>query len=119
MEQLIDIVLSIMLVTMCVSGILTIAVFWYLVLSRLFDGITGVIPTDKQVEDLFTAFRKYLRRCEKQLTLLKLIYTVKLRFKLFTHLGKLLYLFTCFSKLKGHTSVMLFKKIQAAFKFKA
>lgn len=52
MEQLIDMVLSVMLVTMCISGILTIAVFWYLVLSRLFDGITGVIPTDKQVEDM-------------------------------------------------------------------
>lgn len=52
MEQLIDIVLSVLLVTMCVSGVLTIAVFWYLVLSRLFDDITGVIPTDKQVEDM-------------------------------------------------------------------
>ena len=52
MEQLISIIVSVMLVTMCISGILTIAVFWYLVLSRLFDGITGVIPTDKQVEDM-------------------------------------------------------------------
>lgn len=52
MQQLIDIVLSVLLVTMCVSGVLTIAVFWYLVLSRLFDGITGVIPTDKQVEEM-------------------------------------------------------------------
>lgn len=52
MQQLIDIVLSVLLVTMCVSGVLTIAVFWYLVLSRLFDSITGVIPTDKQVEDM-------------------------------------------------------------------
>lgn len=52
MQQLIDIVLSVLLVTMCVSGVLTIAVFWYLVLSRLFDGITGVIPSDKQVEEM-------------------------------------------------------------------
>ena len=52
MQQLIDIVLSVLLVTMCISGVLTIAVFWYLVLSRLFDGITGVIPSDKQIEDM-------------------------------------------------------------------
>lgn len=52
MQQLIDIVLSVLLVTMCISGVLTIAVFWYIVLSRLFDGITGVIPTDKQVEEM-------------------------------------------------------------------
>ena len=36
MEQLINIIVSVMLVTMCISGILTIAVFWYLVLSGLF-----------------------------------------------------------------------------------
>lgn len=52
MEQLISIIVSVMLVTMCISGILTIAVFWYLVLSGLFDGIAGVIPTDKQVEEM-------------------------------------------------------------------
>ena len=52
MQQLIDIVLSVLLVTMCISGVLTIAVFWYMVLSRLFDGITGVIPNDKQVEEM-------------------------------------------------------------------
>ena len=52
MEHLISIIVSVILVTMCVSGVLTIAVFWYLVLTRLFDGITGVIPTDKQVEDM-------------------------------------------------------------------
>lgn len=52
MEQLISIIVSVMLVTMCISGILTIAVFWYLVLSGLFDVIAGVIPTDKQVEDM-------------------------------------------------------------------
>ena len=52
MQQLINIVLSVLLVTMCVSSIFTIAVFWYLVLSILFDGITGVIPTDKEVEDM-------------------------------------------------------------------
>jgi len=52
MEQLISIIVSVMLVTMCISGVLTIAVFWYLVLSGLFDGIAGVIPTDKQVEEM-------------------------------------------------------------------
>ena len=52
MEQLISIIVSVLLVTVCVSGALTIAVFWYIVLSRLFDGITGVIPIDKQVEDM-------------------------------------------------------------------
>ena len=52
MEQFISIIVSVMLVTMYISGILTIAVFWYLVLSRLFDGITGVIPNDKQVEEM-------------------------------------------------------------------
>lgn len=52
MEQLINIIVSVMLVTMCISGILTIAVFWYLVLSGLFDGIAGVVPTDKEVEEM-------------------------------------------------------------------
>lgn len=52
MEQLINIVLSVLLVTACVSGVMTVAVFWYLVLTRLFDGIVGVIPTDKEVEEM-------------------------------------------------------------------
>ncbi len=52
MEQLINVVLSVLLVTVCVSGVMTVAVFWYLVLTRLFDGIIGVIPTDKEVEEM-------------------------------------------------------------------
>ena len=52
MEQLINVVLSILLVTVCVSGVMTVAVFWYLVLTKLFDGIIGVIPTDKEVEEM-------------------------------------------------------------------
>lgn len=52
MEQIINVIISVLLVTMCVSSVFTVAVFWYLVLSRLFDGITGVIPSDKQVEDM-------------------------------------------------------------------
>jgi hypothetical protein len=51
MEQLINIVLSVLLVTVCVSGVMTVAVFWYFVLSRLFDGIVGVMPTDKEIEE--------------------------------------------------------------------
>lgn len=51
MEQLINIVLSVLLVTACVSGVMTVAVFWYFVLSRLFDGIIGVVPTDKEIEE--------------------------------------------------------------------
>lgn len=52
MQQLIDIVLSVLLVTMCVSGVLTIAVFWYFVLAKLFDGIVGIKPTDKEVDEM-------------------------------------------------------------------
>ena len=52
MEQLINIVLSVLLVTACASGVMTVAVFWYIVLSRLFDGIVGVVPTDKEVEEM-------------------------------------------------------------------
>ena len=52
MQQLIYIVLSVLLVTMCVSGVLTIAVFWYFVLARLFDGIVGIKPTDKEVDEM-------------------------------------------------------------------
>jgi len=51
MQQLIDIVLSVLLVTMFVSGVLTIAVFWYLVLSRLFDSIFIAKPTDKEIKE--------------------------------------------------------------------
>lgn len=52
MESITNIVLSVLLVTMCISGVLTIAVFWYLVSTRLFDGIVGVIPTDKEVDEM-------------------------------------------------------------------
>lgn len=52
MESITNIVLSVLLVTMCISGVLTIAVFWYLVLTRLFDGIVGVMPTDKEVDEM-------------------------------------------------------------------
>ena len=52
MESITNIVLSVLLVTMCISGVLTIAVFWYFVLTRLFDGIVGVIPTDKEVDEM-------------------------------------------------------------------
>ena len=52
MEQLTSIIVSVILVTMCISGILTIVVFWYLVLSSLFDGIVGVVPNDRQVEEM-------------------------------------------------------------------
>ena len=52
MEQLINVVLSVLLVTVCVSSVMTVAVFWYLVLTKLFDGIIGVIPTDKEVEEM-------------------------------------------------------------------
>lgn len=51
MEQLINIVLSVLLVTACASGVMTVAVFWYLALSRLFDGILGIVPTDKEIEE--------------------------------------------------------------------
>ena len=47
MESITNIVLSVLLVTMCISGVLTITVFWYFVLTRLFDGIVGVISTYK------------------------------------------------------------------------
>lgn len=52
MEQLISIIVSVMLVTICISGVLTIAVFWYFVLTRLFDGIVGIKPTDKEVDEM-------------------------------------------------------------------
>lgn len=52
MEQLINIVLSVLLVTTCASGVMTVVIFWYMVLSRLFDGIIGVAPTDKEVEEM-------------------------------------------------------------------
>lgn len=52
MEPITNIVLSVLLITMCVSGVLTIAVFWYLVLARLFDGIVGIKPTDKEVDEM-------------------------------------------------------------------
>ncbi len=52
MQQLIDVVLSVLLVTACVSGVMTVAVFWYFILTRLFDGIVGVVPTDKEVEEM-------------------------------------------------------------------
>lgn len=52
MEPITNIVLSVLLITMCVSGVLTIAVFWYLVLARLFDGIVGMKPTDKEVDEM-------------------------------------------------------------------
>ena len=52
MEQIINVIISVLLVTMCISGVLTVAMFWYLVLTRLFDGIVGVVPTDKQVEEM-------------------------------------------------------------------
>ena len=52
MESITNIVLSVLLVTMCVSGILTIAVFWYFVLAKLFDGIVGIKPTDKEVDEM-------------------------------------------------------------------
>ncbi|WP_405285578.1 hypothetical protein [Methanobrevibacter sp.] len=52
MESITNIVLSVLLVTMCISGMLTIAVFWYLVLARLFDGIVGIRPTDKEIDEM-------------------------------------------------------------------
>jgi len=52
MELITNIVLSVLLITMCISGILAIAVFWYLVLTKLFDGIVGVTPTDKEVDEM-------------------------------------------------------------------
>lgn len=52
MESITNIILSVLLVTMCISGVLTIAVFWYFVLTRLFDGIVGIKPTDKEVDEM-------------------------------------------------------------------
>lgn len=52
MESITNIVLSVLLVTMCISGVLAIAVFWYFVLTRLFDSIVGIKPTDKEVDEM-------------------------------------------------------------------
>lgn len=52
MESITNIVLSVLLVTMCISGVLTIAVFWYLVFTRLFDNIVGIKPTDKEIDEM-------------------------------------------------------------------
>lgn len=52
MESITNIVLSVLLVTMCISSVLIIAVFWYLVFTRLFDGIVGIKLTDKEVDEM-------------------------------------------------------------------